>query len=134
MSRYQIIVGMLEDPLNLACVLREIMRLQMNAEIKILPPPIVTTNGRHIYPTFRGFLRIKKFSTVKNFESIDYLIDIFSTGDGIWYIAQQDATEIGPFDSLIKAKEEMVRLMTEEGYTVLEKCPWDDKDSFSYPI
>ncbi len=134
MSRYQIIVGMLEDPLNLACVLREIMRLQLNAEIKILPPPIVTSSGRHIYPTFREFLRIKKFSTVKNFEHIDYLIDVFSTGDGIWYIAQQDGTEIGPFDSLNKAKGETVRLMQEEGYVVLEKCPWDDSDSLKYPI
>ena len=134
MSRYAIIVGMLEDPLNLACAMRELMRLEREkGGLKLVPPPI-SISGRVFYPTFRDFLKIKKVSESLNPESIDFLAEIFSTGDGVWYITIPDGSEIGPFDSLKRCHVEVRNLLEPEGFIFLDKNPWGDKDTSSYPL
>lgn len=136
MSRYEIISGMMEDPVNLACVMREILRIEKRSGgvIKILPPPIEVSDNRFLYPSFREFLRMKKVSNKMNPESLDYLADIFTTGNGIWYICLSDGSEIGPFDNLKKAKDEVTRLFTNSGFRCLERSPWDEEDSKNYPL
>lgn len=135
MSRYEIIAGMLEDPVNLACVLREIHRREKKAggTIKLLPPPIKHSDARFLYPTFREYLRIKKVSSVSNPETLDCLGEIFSTGDSIWYFSLPDGSEVGPFDSFAKAKDNLELLFSHSGYFILDKVPWEDSDCTSYP-
>lgn len=135
MSRYEIIAGMLEDPVNLACVLREIHRREKKSggTIKLLPPPIKHSDARFLYPTFREYLRIKKVSSVSNPETLDCLGEIFSTGDSIWYFSLPDGSEVGPFDSFPKAKDNLELLFSNSGYFILDKVPWEDSDCASYP-
>lgn len=135
MSRYGIIAGMLEDPQNLACVMREMLRIERKCKgLKLLPPPIKHSEIRYLYPTFREFLKMKKFSTVKDPETLDCLGEIFSTGDSIWYFSFPDGTEIGPFDSLKAAKSSGEQLLQESGYLILDKPPWEDEDCANYPL
>jgi|13_taG_2_1085334.scaffolds.fasta_scaffold03871_7 hypothetical protein len=136
MSRYETIAGMLEDPLNLACVMREILRREKKSggSIKILPPPIKHSESRLFYPTFREFLRIKRFSSVSDPESLDILVEVFSTGESIWYFSLSDGSEVGPFGSCSSAQKEVERMFINSGYLFLEKPPWQDKDCSSFPL
>jgi len=134
MSRYAIIVGMLEDPLNLACAMRELIRRErQKGGIKLVPPPI-SILGRVFYLTFRDFLKLKYLSESLNPDSFDFLAEIFSTGDGVWYITISDGSEIGPFDSLKSCHVEVRNLLEPDGFIFLDKNPWEDKDISSYPI
>lgn len=135
MSRYENIAGMLEDIKNLACVLREVSRIEkMMGGLKILPPPIRHSESRYIYPTFKEFLRIKRFSNISNPESLDYLSEIFSTGDSVWYFTVPDGSEVGPFGSSSEAEKQLKEIMANEGYRFLDAVPWTDKDCAMFPL
>ena len=136
MSRYENIAGMLEDPRNLACVLREIYRREKKngGSLKIMPPPIKHTETRFLYPTFREFLRMKKFSQVRDPETIDILAEVFSTGDSVWYFSLADGSEIGPVDSYKSAKKNGETLFLQNGYIILEQPPWEDEDCKQFPV
>mgnify|MGYP001468792908 CR=1 FL=1 len=135
MSRYEIIAGMMEDPLNLACVMREMLRIERkNNGLKILPPPIKHSEVRYLYPTFREFLRMKRFSSVQDPETLDCLAEVFSTGDSIWYFSLPDGSEVGPFDSFKSAKQNGEQIFADSGYKILYKSPWEDKDCTMFPL
>lgn len=134
MSRYEIIAGMMEDPLNLACVMREMLRIERKTGgLKLVPPPI-TVHNRVFYPTFREFLRMKKSTNTLNPETLDYMAEIFSTGDGIYYISLPDGSEIGPFDSLKRCHKEVRSLLEPNGFKFLDKPPWEDQDCSRFPL
>lgn len=130
-SRYKIIVGVLDDPLNLACVLRELRRREKVSSIKILPPSI-NVGEKVMFPTFREYLRMKRIQPTNPYE-IDYEAELFETNEG-WFITMSDGNEVGPFDSLKQAKSEVCSIYSTMGYVILSKDPWDDEDTSTFPL
>ena len=123
---------MLEDPLNLACVMRELRRRERVGTIKILPPPLGLREGRWIYPTFREYLRMKIADQIKNPEQVDYEAEVFPAESDNYYILFRDGNEVGPFDSLRSAEKELHNLFKSFGNVVLLEPPWDSEDTSTY--
>jgi len=125
-ERYTTIATMLKDTNNLACVLRELSRLEKLNQVKIVPPPLFFDDGNKvIFPTFREYLRMKTL-TCTNPQEIDYLMEIYFVGNDCWFICAPDGTEIGPFDSRKKCIKEVYTLLHD--YKVLEQHPWSEED------
>lgn len=131
-NRYTTIATMLSDPYNLACVLREVARLEKLKETRIVPPPLYFNDGdRVVFPTFREFLRMKTI-TYDNPEQLDYILEIFYVGNNEWFLSTQDNNEIGPFTSRTDAINEAYRLLGD--FKILERNPWTDDDLKDFPL
>lgn len=125
-ERYTTIATMLKDPSNLACILRELARLEKLKQTKIVPPPLFFDEGNKvIFPTFREYLRMKTL-TCTNPQEIDYLMEIYYVGNDSWFICTPEGTEIGPFESRTKCIKEVYILL--EDYLKLEEHPWTEED------
>jgi len=117
-DRARIIQAMLEDPLNLACFLRE-YAVRNFQQVRILGPATDTRQGMIIFPCFRDILLLNKppEDWAREFE-------IYELGPG-WYITRtSDQLETGPFPTLQVAKAQAKLLAEDGGYLVLEKIPW----------
>ncbi len=129
--RYATIVAILDDPLNRACVERELARRA--ATHKLIPPPIRKTGGGLLYVPMRLFQR-KVLREIKDSVDTPYLFDLFQGTEG-WFVQRgEDAMEFGPFDTLHTAKKEAESLLQGMGYKVLDTPPWGQAEVDSYPL
>lgn len=120
---------MLDDPLNLACAMRE---LQRRSSVKIAGPVIPRGTDSLVYPTFRELLRRGIPTKYPTGAEVDSAAEIFYDGE-IWFISIQD-NEAGPYDSKARAIEETETLLRNDGWLVIEKHPWEDDDAESFPM
>jgi len=122
-DRYDVIEALMEDPLNLACVLR-VLRLG-GSEVRgvgaTLVGPSRMFDGVLIFPTLLGLEAVRNANPV-----VDRVIEIFELGPG-WYMNDvEKEEEYGPLESLdaaVKAAEDLLR---KRGVTILSEVPWEN--------
>lgn len=134
-SRYAAVASLLEDPLNLSCILREYRRRKLG-DVKILPPPLKREGGGWVFPTLREAMRNSWDETTKvgARTQIDSMFEVYFDGQD-WYVHSVEAeSEIGPFSSEHTALTETRSLAAAEGYLVLDKQPWTAEDLTAWPL
>jgi hypothetical protein len=131
--RYATLVAILDDPLNRACIERELVRRRAPKEHKgLLPPPIPRVGGGLVYPTMREFQRTPHQEAPAG-EEIDCVADLFQGTEG-WFVVLDDGTEVGPFDTMGVARKQAENLLQKQGYTLLGESPWGQTEATTYPI
>lgn len=126
--RYMTLVGILDDPLNMAILEREIRRRRARDSKwgqMLLPPPIFI-EGRLVYPTMRGYQKDPSSDE-------DCVLEITPV-DQDWYIFLDTGEEIGPLDSLGKAKQQAEMMLHYRGYQILPEAPWTKTEASRFPI
>jgi hypothetical protein len=119
-DRYDVIEALMEDPLNLACVLR-ILRLGGSEGTvgATLVGPSRMFDGILIFPTF---LSLVEAQTARD---ADRVIEIFELGPG-WYMNDvEKEEEYGPLESLDAAVKAAEELLLKKGITILSEVPWE---------
>lgn len=132
-QRYKAVVALLDDPVNFACVVREMNRRTRD---KISPnmvcPPVPKGNGC-VYPTLREALRFGLPEKYEANDQSDSVAEIFWDTEDFFVLIRGMEEEIGPFDSLANAKKETERILELNDYTLLPKVPWDEEDLEAFP-
>jgi hypothetical protein len=127
--RYLTLAGILDDPVNLAILRREILRrglLEPRWREKILPPPVMK-GDRLVYPTMRGF----QYNTATE----EYHVEVCQPEIGSdWFVFMDSGEEIGPLDSLSNAKKVAEGLLQQRGYHILRSPPWTETEVSEYPL
>ena len=135
--RYATLVAILDDPLNRACIEREIARRQKVAPSTkgLLPPPTPRKGGGGVvYLSMDEYLNNPKTMIGPGDEAnLHYLLDVFEGAEG-WLIIREDLSEIGPFPSLSEAQQEARNLLQGEGYELLSEFPWAEEEANAYPL
>ena len=135
--RYAALVAILDDPLNRACIERELVRRQEKAPSHrgFLPPPIPREgDGGVVYLSMEEYQRTPR-TLLKNGEEAhtEYLLDVFEGTEG-WLIIREDLSEIGPLPTLDEAQKEAHHLLESQGYQILAAHPWVASDTKTYPL
>ena len=124
-DRYRMVAAMMDDPLNRACVHRELARRKHDREL--LSPPLENETGEIGLVPIRSCLASPDPSTLSNL----FLFSVFNDGSG-FFVATEDG-EIGPFDVIEPALSEMLRVAEDMGYRVLDTIPWGEVEDL-YPM
>jgi hypothetical protein len=135
--RYATLVAILDDPLNRACIERELARRQkVRSSTKgLLPPPTPREGGAGaVYLSMEEYLNNPK-TIIKNGDeaNLHYLLDVFEGTEG-WLIIREDLSEVGPFPTLPEAQKEAETLLQSEGYELLTEFPWAQTEVEAYPL
>lgn len=138
-SRYRVVVGMLDDPLNRAAITRELLR---RGKLPMVPPPVRVkhpggqrTSG-WVFPTLREAMRgLPSQINSRDLPNIDGEVTVY-TDDNHWFVIlhNEDGAELGPFDNSRMALDEARKWMEAVGYTLLDSLPWDDEDLSNFPV
>lgn len=125
--RYRAIVAMMDDPLNRACIDRELIRRGKAAQYLCPPVPKVGTDGCS-FPTFRYVCRFGWPAPRDTIEDQD--AEVFTDGSQ-WFatLIWDGDTEIGPFDAKTQAISEVQKFFRDQGFTILTWIPWDQEDT-----
>ena len=130
-SRYSTVVAMMDDPLNRACIDRELAR--RGKSLQYLCPPVQKSSGGCTFPTFRYVCRngVPKSGDVID----DADAEVFTDGAS-WFatLVYEAGTEIGPFETERAAIEEVKNFFVDAGFTVLSDVPWSQDDALSLKI
>lgn len=122
-DRYDVIEALMEDPLNLACVLRALKRRGGGQQARAtLVGPSRTLDGVLVYPTLPG---LEALASAKSAMFVDRAIEIFELYPG-WYMNDVEKDEeYGPLDSLDAAVKAAEDLLQKRGVTILSEIPWE---------
>lgn len=128
-TRYQAIMGMMDDPQNVACILREYLRRDMG-NLKLLPPHIPKEEGGWVFPTMRSAMRdvLPTKVPIGGAEALDLVYDIFQGSEGWIVFSLYEDAEFGPFDTPVEALREAKELAARDGWQLLTALPWDNED------
>lgn len=126
-DRYSAITALLDDPLNVACFLREAQRRKI-FKAKLLPPPVPRADGGWSFPTLLQIMREPLPREVTPNEEWDSHYEVFQDDTGWFVLSVAKDEELGPFDSSQKARKEAVVLAEADGYTIMKSMPWDNGD------
>ena len=90
--------------------------------------------GEHswVYPTFREMLRNGIQKSYPDNSEVDSAAEIFFDGE-MWIILIKEL-EAGPYDVRSRAIEEAQSLLKADGWDLMEKSPWDDEDTITFPL
>ena len=132
-DRYRLVAAMMEDPLNMACVLRELERLHTKS-VGLL----WYANSPYLTPVVRSRSGVWGFSRVQDCfydfpEEEQLLYAIMNDGKG-YFIITPDEGELGPFDTFDVAVEQAKTLAQNEGFIVLDEIPWQGLKGYPMPI
>lgn len=129
--RYKAISGLLEDPLNLVCVIRELQRRKVG---RILLPPIPLKGGGFVLIPLKEALNLNKNSVLPKDFSGEILYTAWNSGINWFVFDQKTGEEIGPFDSENSAKKEAILWASSEGLKVIDEWPWDRDDTLDFEV
>jgi hypothetical protein len=130
-NRYLALSGLMDDPLNLLCFVREFQRRKLG---KFLLPPVPRHEGGWaLIPLKEGFRFYKGFVLPPNFGGDTYY-QIWSDGKNWFVLNPRTEEEIGPFDSGTIAIKEAQSLAQAEGLTLVQSWPWDQDDVEDFKI
>lgn len=129
MERYRIIAGMMKDPRNIACALRELRRIPP----KILPPSRPQGSG-WVFPTLEFAQERGLLDRYEDRHVVDSVYRVYGQGESWHVLKVLDDVEVGPFDSCDLAYKAAEDLLFADGYIQLEELPWDDEDRKRYPV
>ena len=131
-DRYKSIVAIMDDPVNLACILREFKRRSLSdSPSSLLVPPVPLKGGGWIYPTFEEALRKPRPKIYPSKDGVEVAMLVFEDGTG-WFIFDGE-NEVGPFDTEGLALSQAELLAKENNWVLLEKLPWEDGDEKTWP-
>ena len=145
-ARYTTVVAMLDNDANFACVIRELCRRgELEAPRKMVLPPIETDGGTLCYMSFRWHLQFEPKPDVEDALRDDILAEIWKdpssptpiagvVSSASWWVTLQDGTEVGPFQNKKTANAEALRMLTREGWIILQEEPWDKTDAQGWPL
>jgi hypothetical protein len=133
-ARYQALVALLDDPVNRACVQRELLRRDRNGGFRPLLPPIPREGGGWVWPTFRESLRKSRPAEYPREAVVDSAFEVYTDGEGWFGHSHAGDLEVGPFDSDSAAVAEVRNLALEQGYVLLAQLPWEEEDTDTWPI
>lgn len=129
MERYRVISGMMRDPMNVACVLRELKRVSK----RILPPPRPQGTG-WAFLTLEFAFEMGLLDRYEDRHVLDSVYRVYGH-DESWHVLKvYDDIEVGPFDSCNLALTAAYDLALADGYTVLKDAPWSREVLDRYPI
>lgn len=129
-DRYQAILAMMDDPMNMACVLRE---LQRRGEPKIVPPPLKRELGKW-YPSLDWSMRNPQ-RWVNSIElSETPFAQVFLTNSGWRASITAPDLEMGPYNTEDIATKELENFLKGEGYLLLTRSPWSEEDQKEWRI
>jgi hypothetical protein len=131
-NRYKAIVALLDDPMNMACVIREVLRQQMG-QIRLLPPPIPREGGGWVFPTFSRAIKAPLPPILKPDQKVEFEFEIKTDGTR-WVILTREGSEIGPFGEKEDALNEAHAFAMSDGFILLKKMPWDNTDVLDFPM
>lgn len=127
-DRYNAIRALLDDPLNVACFLREYQRRGMGKS-KLLPPPVPRKEGGWIFPTMRMLMSEVMPLKFDKTADVDSVYEVYSPGEDGWYVyCTHSDNEIGPFETPQTALSEARAQATRDGWVLLGGPPWDGSD------
>lgn len=130
-DRYRVLSDMLDDPKNLAIVLRELARRDHSGQMLVTPP--IIKDGTVTIKTPESYVSVHT-----EFEFFEPLCVITMSPDNTWW-AQFNRVDvcaessIGPFDSKKEALEETRRYLSSMNCLFLDEVPWDEDDLKEYP-
>ena len=130
-SRYNTIVAMMDDPLNRACIDREIAR--RGKALQYLCPPVAKSSGGCTFPTFRYVCR---YGVPKSGDVIDDQdAEVFTDGTS-WFatLTYEGDAEIGPFGTKAISISEVQSFFIGAGFTILPSVPWEQEDALEWRI
>lgn len=122
-DRYRLVAAMLEDPLNLVCVFRELKRRRLPKGY--LTPAVLSKSG------VWGFAEVQKCYAEYPVEE-DLLYALLNDGKG-YFVISPDESEVGPFDTFDQAVAQAVAIAEAEGYVVLTEIPWKGLSDYPMP-
>jgi hypothetical protein len=118
-SRYELVEGMLKDPLTMLCVSRYIHR---NSGPKAVPPPVIMKDYA-LFLTPEGFFLSEEGTGLKSLH--DEVLARVYLQDSEWWVELKSGERVGPLASKQEAIDDAKSLLKEElGLTVVEKLPW----------
>jgi hypothetical protein len=118
-NRYELVEGMLKDPLTMLCVSRYIHR---NTGPKAIPPP-VTMKDFALFLTPEGFFLSEEGTGLKSLA--DEVLARVYREDTDWWVELKSGERIGPLSSKQEAIEDAKSLLRDElGLVVVDKVPW----------
>lgn len=122
---------MMDDPLNRACIDREIAR--RGKSFQYLCPPAPRLDGGSVFPTFRYVSRMGMPSPSDTVDDAD--AEIFTDGSS-WFatLVYDGGTEFGPFLSKSVAIAEVQKYFVSQGFVLLTEVPWDFEDASEWRI
>lgn len=131
-SRYRAIVAMMDDPLNRACIDRELIRRGKASQYLCPPVPKVGTDGCS-FPTFRYVCRFGWPAPRDTIDDQD--AEVFTDGSK-WFatLTWEGDVEIGPFDTKAQGVAEVQKFFATQGFVVLSSVPWEQEDSTEWRI
>lgn len=131
-DRYTTIAAMLDDPINRLIVERELVR--RSSLKKWAPTPSAVAGGGWVFLTAREWQRRPNPCLLPGeVELADSIAQVFESTEG-WFLILIDGTEVGPFDNPTTARDEGIKILTEEGWVFFDPPPWDHADAADYPI
>ena len=131
-NRYATIVALLDDPLNVACVVREIIRQGFN-HVQLLPPPLPRKGGGWVFPSFSMALREPLPSILDPDQKIEFEFEVRTDGTR-WIVLTREGAEIGPFGDEEVALQEARVFAMGEGFILLNRMPWDNTDVLKFNL
>lgn len=124
-NRYQAISGLMDDPLNLLCFVREFQRRKPGKYL--LPPVPRPEGGWALIPLKESFKLYKGGVLPLNFSG-DVYYQVWNDGNNWFVLNPRTEEEVGPFDSGPVAIKEAQSLAQAEGLTLIPNWPWDGDD------
>jgi hypothetical protein len=134
-DRYTTLVAVLDDPINKLIIERELRRAGGSG--KWFPPPTRIKDGK-------GFLILtpREWATrpsstpicAKTLSDFDYLAHVWGEGPDSWYASFPEGTEVGPFPSARKARDEAISILNDQGWVLHDPPPWTEEDAKDYPL
>ena len=128
-SRYRAITAILDDPLNMACVFRELHR---RGQQKFLLPPQRKRGGGWVFQSFEFSKERVRPDLLPEDSQIDSLYEIHF--DQVNWFVTGGELEIGPFEAEEDALSQVILLARQEGLIFLDNMPWDNADLDEWPL
>ncbi len=130
-ERYDAIAGIMDDPLNLLCFVREFHRRKVG---KFVLPPIPRAEGGWALLPLKEAFKFSKGVTLPSRYSGDVYYVVYNDGNNWFVLNPRTEEEVGPFDSGDVALKEAADLASSEGLQVLNAWPWDSQDISNYTV
>jgi hypothetical protein len=130
-NRYLAIFGLMDDPLNLLCFVREFHRRKLG---KFLLPPVPRPEGGWALISLKESFKLSGSCTLPLNFSGEVYYQVWSSGSQWFVLNPRNEEEVGPFDSAQVALKEAQSLAVAEGLTQINSWPWDQDDIVDYKV
>lgn len=139
-ARYTTLVAVLDDPINKLIIERELRRRTTQSKVtpsRWFPPPsVIAGGGGYLILTPREWATRPVGKSIDAGDAVgrDFLAYVWLVAEAEWYVTLIDGTEVGPFGSANKARDEAVAILIDQGWVLHDPPPWTEEDANDYPL